>query len=626
MKTFIKLSFSALAFIIAMGNAHYSLAQEKNWEVDLKESLYQVGWIQQSNDGLIIASGAKGLLAMNNNNGEIIWHNQELKGINKNSFLNIDGLPLFYVEYASVVGKLRGIIINSSNGDIVYDTKDDGYSIKQFTMMPEQECILFEVLKGNEQLLMKFSLKTWQSEWVAKLGEMKGLVAKAKGAVQTSFITQGPFVSKDNKHLIVGSGEKIACVEMQSGKTAWTKDTDKKIKALVYSDINNSLYLGIKKSKKLTILEPATGKDITPGKLKLKGTLVDVAPGKDGNLVLVETEGFNLINPATNDLVWKKSFKIAFLDEVIPSQSGYIAIGKSEKDGSIALVDDSGKKVWDQKVKGYTYYATPTSSGVLYISTQRSNILSFKDGKDVWDKDVKFKSIPAITFDEKENKVVLFENKKAYKFDLTSGKIELFAEDIELENVKKDTPLEAEYTDNGYFINTDQHASLLSQQGKLIYTKYFEPVSSTDFTSLAQFGLNAAGVDLDIQGAMSNIETLSALANGAYVSSADQNDAKSETSVAAGLYTGSGDNMQTAFEVTKTRYSNSKATKGFKFFTVKDKSSDSARNFIYMLDKKSGNIEKKIELMDKTPDYLIDDVDKRIFVNEKNHLISSYQM
>jgi hypothetical protein len=52
---------------------------------------------------------------------------------------------------------MRGIIINSSNGEIVYDTKDDGYSIKQFRMMPEQECILFEVMKGNEQLLMKFS-------------------------------------------------------------------------------------------------------------------------------------------------------------------------------------------------------------------------------------------------------------------------------------------------------------------------------------------------------------------------------------------------------------------------------------------------------------------------------------
>ncbi len=608
---------------------NYANSQEKKWEIDLKETLYQVGWIQQSNDGLIIASGAKGLLAMDNNTGKTVWHNAELKAVDKNSFINIGGLPLFYVEYAPLAGKMRGIIINSSNGDIVYDTKDDGYSIKQFTTMPDQGCILFEVMKGNEQLLMKFSLKTWKSEWVAKLGELKGLVAKAKGALKASFITQGPFVTKDNKFLIVGSGEKIACVELASGNTAWTKETGKKIKALVYSDINNSLYLGIRKSNKLTILEPATGKDITPGKLKLKGTLVDVVPGKEGNLVLVETEGFNLINPKTNELIWKKSFKIEFLDEVIPYENGYIAIGKDEKNGSIAYTDNNGKKIWDEKVKGYAYYATPTPKGVLYISTERSNIMDFKDGKDVWKKDVKFKSIPAVTYDNKENKVVLFENKKGYKFDLNTGEMKIFAEDIALENVKKSTPLVAEYTESGYFINTDQHASLLAPDGKLTYTKYFEPVSSIGVKGLmgvAQVGLAVAGVDIDIAGAVSNIQTLSMLANGAYRTSEDQNDAKSSTSTLGGLYVGSGANMAPIIEVTKTRYFNSKATRDFKFMTVKDKSSETAKNFIFRLDKKTGGVEKKIELMDKTPDYLVDEIDSRVFVNEKNHLITCYQL
>lgn len=610
---------------------NFANSQEKKWAVDLKETLHEVGWIQQSNDGLIIAAGAKGLLAMDNSTGETVWHNKELKSVDKNSFMNIEGLPLFYVEYMPLVGKVRGIIVNSSNGDIVYDTKDDGYRIKQFTMMPAQAFILFEVMKGNEQLLMKFSLKTWKSEWVAKLGEVKGLVAKAKGALQASFITQGPFVTKDSKFLIVGSGAKIACVNLGSGETAWTKDTGKKVKSLVYSDINNSLYLGIRKSNKLTILEPETGKDITPGKLKLKGTMVDVMPDKDGNLILVETEGFNLIDPKTNGLVWKKSFKIDFLDEVIPHDNGYIAIGKHEKDGSIAYTDKNGKKLWDEKVKGYIYYATPTAKGVLYISTERSNIMNFKDGKDVWKKDVKFKSIPAVTFDEKEKKVVLFENKTGYKFDLTTGEMKIFAEDIALENVKRSTPLVAEYQPGGYFINTDQHASLLSPEGKLVYTKHFEPVSSIGVNAkglmaVAQVGLAVAGVDIDITGAFSNIQTLSMLANGAYRTSQDQNDATSKTSALGGLYVGSEGNMTPIIEVTKTRYFNSKATKDYKFMTVKDKSSETAKNFIFRLAKNTGAVEKKIELMDKTPDYLVDEIDSRVFVNEKNHLITCYQL
>ena len=76
-----------------------SWAQDKLWEVDMRDVLYQVGWIKQSTNGLIIASGAKGLLALDNNTGETIWHNEGLKAVDKNSFQNIEGFPLFFANY-----------------------------------------------------------------------------------------------------------------------------------------------------------------------------------------------------------------------------------------------------------------------------------------------------------------------------------------------------------------------------------------------------------------------------------------------------------------------------------------------------------------------------------------------
>ena len=606
-----------------------SFSQEKIWEVDLKEALYEVGWILQANDGMIIAAGAKGLLAMDNNTGEIVWHNKELKGIDKNSYLNIDGLPMFYVDYVPMMGKTRGLLINSSNGDVVFDTKDEGYKVKYYSLLPAQECILFELLKDSERLLMKFSLKTWESEWVASLGTPKGLIGKASDQLSVaSFIEHGPMFSKDG-HLIVGIKSQIYGLDFNTGKTDWDMETDKKIKALVYSDLNNSLYVGVRKSKKLTVLNPDSGEDITPGKLKLKGTLLDIRPDGKGSLILVETEGFNLIDPKTNDLKWKKSYKIEYLDEVIPYKDNYIAIGKDEKNGSISLVDNSGKKTWDGKVKGYAYYATPTSNGVLYVSTERANILNFDNGKDVWDKDVKFKSIPAVTYDDKDEKVVLFENKKGYKFSLKTGKVNLFAEDIELENVNKKTPLVAETVDGGYFIGTDQHVSLLGRDGKLVYSKYFEPVTTIGgLIGVAQVGLAVAGVDFDIQGSMDNMKQLSALAHGAYRGSADQADGTYDESVVAGFYTGSGSGQMTpVFEITKQRHSNSKNAKDHLFVTAKLKNDGAAnQNFIYMINKNTGEVDKQIELMDKTPNYLIDEIDDRVFLNEKNHLITGYQM
>lgn len=614
-----------LLFVLAFLNLAYGYTQEKLWEVNLKETLYEVGWIMQSNDGLIIASGAKGLLAMDNTSGVIKWHNEELKGIDKNSFLTIDGLPLFYIEYTPLAGKTRGMIINSSTGDVVYDTKDDGYRIKNFTLLPDNGIILFELTKDSERYLMSFSLKTWKKLWVTPLGESSGFIKSLVSG--KSFIDHGPYFTKEN-NLILGIKNEIFAINGSNGGVMWDHETDKKIKALVYSANNNSLYLGIKKSKKLTVLNPTDGTDITPGKLKLRGTLIDVRPDEANNLILVETEGFNIIDPSTNEFKWKKSFKIEYLDEVIPHEKGLIAIGKDEKDGTISLVDGEGKKIWSSKVKGYAYYVTPTDKGVMYVSTERSNILDYEKGKDVWDRDVKFKSIPAVTYDEKESKVILFENKKGYKFDLASGKIDLFAEDIVLENVKRKTPLLAEYVkDAGYLLYTGQHISLLSPSGEVKHTKYYEPASSLKgLIGLAEVGLAVAGVDLDISGAIENIDQLSALSNGVVQRSQDQTDGTTTESMVAGLYVGDGQNMTPVFEITKQRYSNSKNVKNHKFIVTKIKSDTApTKHSIYMINKTSGAIDKQIDLLDKTPNYVIDEIDNVIFINEKNHLISSYK-
>lgn len=311
---------------------------------------------------------------------------------------------------------------------------------------------------------MSFSLATMAKTWVTDLGEIKGMISQiGNSTTRLSFIDKGPMFSKSGD-LIVGLKEMAYGIDAKTGAIKWSYEAEKELQALVYSPLSNSLYLGVKKSNKLTVLDPANGKDITPGKLKLRGNLLDITSDSRNNIVLVETEGFNLIDPKTSDFLWNKSFKIPYLDEVIPFQKGYIAVAKDEDNGSIAYVDNAGKQIWDTKVRGYVYYATTTEKGVLYISTERSNIISFSEGKDVWDKDVKFKSVPAVTYDEVEKKVIMFESKTGYKFDLMTGAMNVFAEDIKLEDVKWNTPLEAESRPNGYFFYTNQHTSLIDKK------------------------------------------------------------------------------------------------------------------------------------------------------------------
>ncbi|PCH70617.1 MAG: hypothetical protein COC06_04395, partial [Bacteroidales bacterium] len=210
--------FFAMLFVVT------AFSQNKLWEVDLKEALYEVGWIKQSNEGFIIASGAKGLLAMNNENGEIVWQNEELKAVDKNTYMNIDGLPIIYIEYSPIVGKTRGLLINSSTGNILYDTKDDEVRIKDFTLFPDKGYILFELLKGNERKVMCFSLKTLKKDWIADFGESKSFISKLTKA---TFVNHGPFFYKEN--LILGIENMIFSVNSANGEIIWKYEADKKI-------------------------------------------------------------------------------------------------------------------------------------------------------------------------------------------------------------------------------------------------------------------------------------------------------------------------------------------------------------------------------------------------------------
>lgn len=604
-------------FLISITNLSH--AQTKLWSEDMTSSLAEVGWIEQSNDGLIIAAGAKGLMGIDNNTGKQVWMKPELKAVMKETFQNIEGLPLFYAEYSPMVGKTRGMIMHSSTGNILYDTKDDNYSIKTYHMLPEQSTILFEMTRDNTQQLMSFNLRTMTKNWVTDLGEIKGLVSKIGNvANRLSFIDQGPMFTKSGD-MVVGVNQMAYGIDATNGKIKWRYEADKKLQALVYSPQSNSIYLGVKKSNKLTVLDPASGNDITPGKLKLKGSLLDITSDSKNNIVLVESEGFNLIDPKTSDFIWNKSYKIDYLDEVLPFENGYIAIGKDEKDGSISYVDREGKKIWDTKVKGYTYYATTTDKGVLYISTERSNIISYGDGKDIWDRDVKFKSIPAVTYDDAEKKVILFESGTGYKFDLASGAMNVFAEDIKLENVTKTTPLLAEYRPSGYVIHTDQHISLLDKKGKLVYTKFYPQLSTVNLTSLAQFGADIAGVNIDIAGSIENMKQLDRLSKGIYRGSNVASQGTAKTHTIAGLAI----NDTELFNVTMTRYSNSRNLRDHMF--IMTKVDDSQRN-ILMINKDTGKVDKKINMMDTTPIYVVDQIDNRVFIAERNKTITAYDM
>lgn len=594
-------------------------AQEKLWQIDLHKKMHTVSWIEQTNEGFILASGASGLMSLNNKTGETVWHNPEVDGAIKSSLIQIDGLPIFYCETAT-----GGILVNSSNGNILFDARKEKVKIHNYTILLDRSMILFEVTKGKSIALMSFDLKKLQKQWVTPVGTAPKLISLSL----SKFVDKGPFFTKENK-ILVAVNEKISAIDFETGKLDWQFEGKRKIKSLIYSGINDCVYIGVRKEKKLTILNPKSGADITPGKFKLKGELLDVIAQDENNIILVDSYGFNLIDPKTNGFKWKKKAQQFGISEVFPYENGYIGVTRGEKDGLIAFYDANGKNVWKTKVNGCPYFVSPSSKGVMYISTERANILEPQKGKDVWKRDVKFNAIPAVTFDPKENKVMLFENKKGYKFDLDKGDIQQFADGIKLEKVSKSTPLVAEYVENkGYLLSTAQHMSLLSPSGKLVYTHYHKPATSIKgLVRVAQMGLYIAGVDFDLEGAVANINQLKKYASFIPGTGDDNGDAQTETSVVGGLYAGSVDGEMVAIcEISQERHYNSKHTKDAQYIVTAVSGDSGKQHFIYKVDKETGENKAKIQLKDKTPSYVVDSIDDVVVVNEKAHIITAYKL
>lgn len=615
----------ALLFMIFQSAIQTINAQEKLWQKDLKESLYNVSWIEQTNDGTIIASGDKGLTGINNNTGEEIWSNPDIKGVSRSTFQNIEGLPFFHIEQVGLTGKSKTMLIDASTGKILFDSKEADVKIGTHHLLPSISSILFEAKQEGKNKLLLFNYNDVQTKWMIELSEadggLKSLVKSAMGL--KGFLKFHPELIDDNK-ILVGEKEIAHLINLNDGKIIWTQNMEDKINALVYSSADKKVYIGVK--KKLKLFDVESGKDVTDGKLKLGSSLEQIFTNTKGNLVLVASDGFNILDPATGKFIWKKSYSQDGISQVLEVNGNYYAIGGEDDSSVLSKIDNNGERIWKEKIDGMAYYIKPIEKGIFYLSTEKSNIITYDKGEKIWKKDLKFKTIPSFDVDTKANEVVFYENKELYKFNLVSGNLEVLNEELKFKSAK-DYIFNLEVRPGGYFIHSDQHTAFVDRKGAIAFNNFYYPVSSIEgLIGVAQVFADAYGVKIDIAGSLETISALDKMKNGSIVSAGDQNEASSQESLVAGLYKVNYKTQKrtsTVFEVTEKRYFNSKNLKNHKYIlanSVKD------GNQILMVNKDNGAIDKKIDLIDKTPNYIADEIDDRVFVNEKNHLITCYKM
>ena len=588
-----------------------SYAQDVVWDVSLKDKTYSVNWLEQLADGTVIVSGGEGLAALDCKTGDDLWFNETLKNIDRASFQVLEGLPIITMK----VGNGTYAMVNSVSGEVIFDTEAEDAYVGAHYFLPEISSVLFEYRQDGRNSLLLFNYTDSEVKWRYDAGDAKGLIKTVLKGYK--FLAFDPVVM-DGSLILVAEKELITALDVATGEVAWMNEFNKKIEAMVYTADFGRIYAGEK--NKLKVIDGKTGDDITPGKLKLDGDFVTAYPNNENQLIIVDSKGFNILEPGSGDFVWKKNFEIGGLDEVLEIDGDYFAFGKEEGTSTIARVDQNGKKVWKEKVSGFAYYITPIDIGIFYLSTDKSNIVSYEDGKALWKKDIKFKTIPSVDYDEKNNDVVLYSDKDVFRFDLNSGDVEQLTKDLKFEK-SKDAIFMLEARDAGYFIYATNHASMVNRKGAIDYNSYYPGPTSTNWLKLASdVSSGVTGYDIDIEGSIETVQALDKLSRGDTRSMGrDQGGSSAESSVLASA----GSSYHGYYELSQQRYANSQLSHQHYYILTSAENGDPV---IIALNKDTGKTDKKIELSSNSPGYIVDEPNQNIILSDDRETVKCFNM
>lgn len=580
----------------------------QNWELDLKKELYEISWMRQGVDGTLLVAGNKGMAGVDPESGEVKWINQDLVAVELASYTPIDYLPLFVVKSTQFFGNST-VIVNSNTGEPILKEDSKDYTVMNHTVMPENGLILIETKKDKKYGLRSFYLSDNSLSGTIDLGKAKGGISgflKGKTSFLSGVVSAGPDA------YIVLYKERIMKIDAKAHTIVWEKEYKDDVDNAAVD--NGKVYLGY--GKYLDVLDLASGKSDLDKPIKLRGEFQNIMKGDEG-LFVFRDNGFNIYLPSKGEMKWKKPYKGRAVDEVIRTKAGFVSVVNTEKFTDLVLVDfENGKKEWDSRLSGSKYYSMLTPEGILLITSERSNVYELKKGKKINRKDLMIRGVPAMSYDEENNNVVVFSNKKLSTINTVTGKSNLIAEKIKLKKFKDDEDRAyVEKRDGGYLISTSQNAAFIKDNGSEAYNQYYKPVSSSNAAlALSQLAADVAGVDVDIAHTMRQYEALSALSSGALLS-ASSDGARTNTKTTLGASIGG----NTVLAINNTKYFATKEDPNHLYiFTKGDKT-----NKIVKVSKDSGKTVYTLKTKDKSPIYQLDNVlNSIILVKGKNKLKS----
>lgn len=575
------------------------------WSVDFGSLISQAIFLKQSDAGTLVVSTPTKLIGINPATRTKAWETSEVKNIQESEFKLIDGTHFIMVEFQKEMSLAKNktvAIFNSYTGKMAYNSRDEDIKVRNTRVVPELKGLMIEGVKDSKYFIGFLDFASSAVTWTKDFGKVKtggigiGALKRAIKSYTESVFEIEPIVDGEG-NFIFSNKEMVFCVNGQTGKEVWSKEFKDDITDFILTGDKKGLYVVY--DDKMEKVEAGTGKAMYDKPIKLDGKLNGMMPLGDA-YILMHSDGFNILE-ANGSLRWKKDASVGNISRVWPVADGFVALEQEEKGGKIIKVNTEGKKQWSESLSDPIYTVEPIANGVIYITTEKANILSYEKGKDVWKKDIKIKGNPAFGFDEQKKIVYVYSNKTLSSFNLGDGSFRELLEDLKLKDYddeKEMARIEARPT--GVFLQTNQNIALVNDgTGALVYNKYF---TEAGMSKGARRLLKIAGAATVIGGnaiGLSNPSNwrVSKVAPNTYQVNTPQGD----------VANAGGDAM---FQMAQARYFATQSTRN----TVYVLSKWDEGTGLVVAGKDDGKEIKRIVFNDKTPQYVVDETDYKVYV------------
>ncbi len=605
-----------------IGNAQKT---EPIFEITAGNAANNAKFLMQSATGELITGNELKLFAIDPEKKSVIWENKDFLGLNEDDITVIEGTPFIKIERQKTlsIGKNKNTyIIQARDGKVVYDSKDEGIKVRSTLIIPQLGGLLIESVKDGFLSVSLVDFATAKELWTVPLAKEKsggigiGALKRAVKSFTASAFNVAPIVDQ-NKNLLLVNKKEVFCIN-KAGTLAWKKEYDENVDDAYLGADGKSVFIGYKKY--IDKLTTDNGTSTLAEPIKMRDALNGISPmGKD--YLVYNEAGINIMD-ANGNMKWKKDSKLGNITQVKYTANGILAIEAVKDDETVFYwVNNEGKEIWNQKVDGGLILAEPTDKGVMYVTSERANTLTYEKGKDVWNKDIKIKGTPNFGVDAKSKILYAFAKEKVHAFNFTDNTYRLVAEGLELkkfDDEKEGATVDIRNEGGKLIINTNQNvAAMQTADGKVLYNNYFKDIGNTK-KKLMKF----AGAAASVYGAgrqLSGLGNTSMGLGGAMFANDGSQLNKGMNQYESGMAINSAGNDLYA-EASK-RYLATQATKDNLYIL----SEMPEGNGMLVWNKDKGEIIKKITFTDTTPQFVVDEATDRVYVVVGN-VIKAYDL